>query len=178
MKDFNDYFSESKTSLPIIYCDMDGVLADIVAGVGKLYGKSGLNNKNFPAFVDPIKPKIDKEHPHLFANLPAMPDMKQLWSFISKYHTEILSAHTTSWQPNCRADKMTWIKAHLNPLPTKINLVRREQKQDYAMTGGKPNVLIDDWGRNIREWEAKGGIGIHHKTAAETIAKLKELGFG
>ena len=26
----------------------------------------------------------------------------------------------------------------------------------------KPNILIDDYIKNIREWENKGGIGIHH----------------
>lgn len=175
MKDFQEYLTEAKTK-PTIYCDMDGVLADLVGGVSELYGVK-LSNGTFETYVDPRKPQIDKEHPHLFRDLPPMSDMKQLWSFISKHHTEILSAPTTTWQPNCRADKIAWIGSHLSPRPAKINLVKREQKQDYATTGGVANVLIDDWSKNIKEWEAKGGIGILHKTAAQTIARLKELGF-
>ena len=53
----------------------------------------------------------------------------------------------------------------------------RSEKQQYAMTNGKPNVLIDDYIKNIREWEAKGGIGIHHTDVGKTISELKRLGF-
>ena len=35
----------------------------------------------------------------------------------------------------------------------------------------------DDYLKNINEWEAKGGIGIHHTNVGKTIAKLKKLGF-
>ena len=39
----------------------------------------------------------------------------------------------------------------------------REDKQKYAMTtDGKPNLLIDDYIKNVNEWKAKGGIGVHH----------------
>jgi hypothetical protein len=176
MKDFIEHLSESPPYLPTIYCDMDGVLADLVGGVSELYGRK-LTNRTFDEFVDPMKPKIDEQHPHLFAELPPMPDMRRLWSFISKYHAEILSAPTSSWQPNCRQDKILWVKKNLSPSPAKINLVKREEKQNFATQDGRPNVLIDDWSKNIKEWEAKGGIGILHTNASKTIARLKELGF-
>ena len=41
----------------------------------------------------------------------------------------------------------------------------------------KPNVLIDDFKKNIVEWESKGGIGVHHTEVGKTIAELKRLGF-
>ena len=53
----------------------------------------------------------------------------------------------------------------------------RSQKQKFATTDGKPNVLIDDYKKNIREWEAKGGIGILHTNVIKTISDLKRLGF-
>ena len=53
----------------------------------------------------------------------------------------------------------------------------RSQKQKYAMSDGKPNVLIDDYIKNIKEWEAKGGIGVHHIDVASTMNKLKKLGY-
>jgi len=37
--------------------------------------------------------------------------------------------------------------------------------------------LIDDYIKNITEWESKGGIGVHHTNVAITIGKLKRLGF-
>ena len=61
----------------------------------------------------------------------------------------------------------------------RINLVVRSDKKRFAKDGRTqtPNVLVDDHTKNIREWEAMGGIGIHHTSAERTIAKLKELGF-
>ena len=51
-------------------------------------------------------------------------------------------------------------------------------KQAYAKNrDGEPNVLIDDYMKNIKEWNAKGGIGIHHTNTGKTIAELKKLGF-
>ena len=38
-------------------------------------------------------------------------------------------------------------------------------------------LLIDDFGRNVKEWKSGGGIPIKHKTAKDTISALKKLGF-
>ena len=57
-------------------------------------------------------------------------------------------------------------------------MVRRDQKQAFAKDrDGEPNVLIDDYIKNIKEWEEKGGIGIHHTSVPKTINDLKRLGF-
>ena len=55
----------------------------------------------------------------------------------------------------------------------------RADKKRFAKDGRtkQPNVLIDDHPKNIGEWEANGGIGIHHTSVNRTIAKLKKLGF-
>ena len=37
------------------------------------------------------------------------------------------------------------------------------------------SVLIDDRPKNIEAWEANGGTGIIHTSAAETIKELKKL---
>jgi hypothetical protein len=58
-----------------------------------------------------------------------------------------------------------------------IHLVQRADKRKYATTDGKPNILIDDYIKNIKEWEDAGGIGIHHTSPMSTIAQLKRLGF-
>jgi len=178
MKDFLEYFPEAFQHKPTIYCDMDGVLVDIVAGLAKLYNIPNLSNKNFDSFINPLKKRIDEEHPNLFANLPWMTDGKSLWKYISnpKYKVEILSAHTTTWQPSSKADKLKWIEKNLKPKPHFSNVVLRPQKKDFATTNGKPNILIDDWKKNIQEWTAVGGIAIYHKSANQTIAELKKLG--
>ena len=176
MKDFTEYIVESKDSYPTIYCDMDGVLADLVRHVGDLYGVK-LTNKTFDDFRETRIGEVDKNHPNLFYDLPYMKDALELWKFISKYNVEILSARPRRWQPNAAQDKVRWVRERLSPQPKAINITTREEKKLFATKGGKKNVLIDDWKLNISEWEQAGGTGIKHKTAAQTIARLKELGF-
>ena len=111
-----------------------------------------------------------------WANLEWMPGAKRLWDFISKYDTEILSAYSGR-DPSSRTGKLKWLSKNTKIKRGKINLVMRSDKQKYATTNGKPNILIDDYIKNINEWETKGGIGIHHTNVSKYIAELKRLGF-
>ena len=38
----------------------------------------------------------------------------------------------------------------------RINLVKRQDKKKYAVIDGVQNVLIDDYLKNIKEWESAG----------------------
>lgn len=176
MRDFQKHINERPQG--IIHCDMDGVLVDIIGGMCKLKGVPCFSNNNdFEKWLDKHKAIFDKEHPRLFAHLPWKADGKRLWAYISKYGAHILSAHTRTWQPTSKEDKMTWIKANMSPIPSKIHIVLRANKKDYAKSNGIPNILIDDFDQNIREWEAAGGVGILHTSTEQTIKKLKAMGY-
>ena len=96
---------------------------------------------------------------------------------IIKYDAHILSAFSGK-DPNSKSGKMKWLSKNANFKRANIHLVSREQKQAFAKnTQGEPNVLIDDYIKNVKEWEAKGGIGIHHTTVPKTLSELKRLGF-
>ena len=47
----------------------------------------------------------------------------------------------------------------------------------YAQIAGRPAILIDDYDKNTKEFANRGGIGITFKSASQTIAELKKLGF-
>jgi hypothetical protein len=52
-------------------------------------------------------------------------------------------------------------------------LYSRANKQLFS----EPNrILIDDMKQTIDEWNAKGGIGVYHTSAADKIKQLKKLG--
>jgi len=73
---------------------------------------------------------------------------------------------------------LKWLRKNLRLTQrSRIHLVLRSQKQNFAMTNNKPNVLIDDHEKNIKEWESKGGIGIHHLSVSNTLIELKRLGY-
>ena len=101
-------------------------------------------------------------------------DVNHRWS--QGRQISILSAYSNR-DRNSKVGKMKWLRKNTKFKRANIHLVMRSEKQIYAMTDGKPNVLIDDYIKNIREWEAKGGIGIHHTNVGKTIGELKRLGF-
>ncbi len=70
-------------------------------------------------------------------------------------------------------DKINWVRRILSK-DVKVNIVYREEKPNYCT--GKDCILIDDYKKNIREWEEMGGTGILFATAEEVTARLKELG--
>ena len=83
-----------------------------------------------------------------------------MWNFINRYNANILSAYSNN-DGNSRPGKKAWLSKNAKPTG-KIHLVQRADKKKYATSNGKPNILIDDYIKNIKEWESAGGIGIHH----------------
>ena len=153
-----------------------GILLDCLENNG-----SGITDKeywNSPESADK-KVELTKNAPHLYKDLKWMSDGKKLWKFISKHSPKILSAYPTEWMPNARNDKIKWLKNNIGNLDNKdINIVARREKRNYAISEkGQPNILIDDHPKNIKEWNSAGGVGILHTSSANTIAKLKKMGF-
>ena len=160
----------SKDDLPEIYCDLDEVLVDFIAGANKAVGG------NFAEVDKQERWKIINNTKGFWDNLGWKPGGKKLYQFISRYDPHVLSAYTGR-DPTSKNGKMKWLGKNTKFSRSKIHLVLRSQKKDYAKTDGKPNVLIDDYNKNITEWERAGGIGIHHTNINKTLSKLKKLGF-
>tara|TARA_B100000029_G_scaffold499883_1_gene570860 strand:- start:516 stop:971 length:456 start_codon:yes stop_codon:yes gene_type:complete len=150
---------------------MDGVVADFHAFTGKHLGTK---------FKDKYWPDLPKD---TFAKLPLMPDAKKLWNFIGKYNPIMLTAIPRESRGDiskqAASDKTKWMKKYFNLKQSDMRAVSRQDKQQFAKDGrdGRPNVLIDDHLGNIKEFRSKGGIGIHHTSASDTINQLKDLGF-
>ena len=159
----------SKDDLPAIYCDMDEVLCAFLKGAKKAIGG------DFPSEDKDKRWKLISQTKDFWANLDWMPGAERLHDFITRYDAYILSAYSNR-DRNSKVGKMKWLKKNTKFKRANIHLVMRSEKQIYAMTDGKPNVLIDDYMKNIKEWEAKGCIGIHHTNVGKTISELKKIG--
>ena len=150
-----------------IYCDMDGVLCDF----NRRFEQFGGINPNEYESKNGIKmfwKIIDSVGEQFWSQMPWTPDGKQLWTYISKYIPTLLSAPSENF--SSRYGKKLWVEENLPG--TKLILAKRTNKQDYS---GKNQILIDDLPKNINEWNSKGGIGIFHTSAENTINKLKQL---
>ena len=170
MKNLIDLLEVRKEDLPSIYCDMDQVLCAFMKAADSAVGGS---------FVQADKTdrwnKINQVK-GFWENLEWMPGAKALYKKIMKYDAHILSAYSGR-DPTSRTGKMKWLAKNTDFKRSKINLVMRSHKQRFATTDGKPNVLVDDYIKNIIEWESKGGIGVHHTTVSKSIGELNRLGF-
>ena len=156
-----------------IYCDMDGVLCDFEKNIKNTLG---ISVKKWMS----INPKHERWQPIVaksdFWSSMWLNDGKNLWRFIEKYDPHILSTISQE-DPNCKPGKNAWIRRNLGVPVSRVNLVQRHEKQNYAKVGGKPSILIDDYEKNTKEFSMKGGVGITFKNASQVIGELKKLGF-
>ena len=170
MKQLTDLIEVNRGDVPSVYCDMDMVLCDFMKKADEVTGGS---------FVTADKVERWKQISNtkgFWENLEWMPGAKRIYQMIIKYDAHILSAFSGK-DPSSKNGKMKWLSKNTSFKRGNIHLVERSQKQAYAMTDGEPNVLIDDYIKNIKEWEEKGGIGIHHTAVPKTLNELKRLGF-
>jgi hypothetical protein len=111
-----------------------------------------------------------------------MPDGKQLWDYISPYNPYVLTAPSVNFDipfeerykvenNESMQGKTEWVQRL--PNMRKIYFRSAGRKADFA---GPNKILIDDRKDTIDKWNANGGIGILHTSAANTIKQLQELG--
>lgn len=169
---------KTSNNLPRLYCDMDGVLCDFKTAAVR---DTGLPIEQWMHLgekdkASKWKPIIDNKR--FWYTLPWLFGGQQLWAHIVRYSPHILSAYVeNATDPNCIPGKRFWAQSNLG-LPTgRINLVKRREKQNFAKLNGEPTILIDDYIKNITQFRARGGIGIHHINSVKTINELKSYGF-
>ena len=156
----------SKDDLPAIYCDMDEVLCAFLKGAKKAIGG------DFPSMDKNKRWKLIGQTKDFWANLDWMPGAERLHDFITRYDAHILSAYSNR-DPNSKVGKMKWLRKNTKFKRANIHLVMRSEKQIYAMTDGKPNVLIDDKPTNIKKWNDAGGIGLQFQANKDSVDVLK-----
>ena len=163
----------------MIYLDMDGVLADFDKGVNEMCGMLATSqNQRYDRQHDDRMWEAIRLVGHFYDKLEPMPGAKEMFDIIyGKYgdQCEILTGIPKPFRriDTAGEDKIAWTRRMLSET-VKINIVYRKEKMDHCQ--GPQDVLIDDRADTIREWESKGGVGILHKSAGETLARLREMG--
>jgi hypothetical protein len=147
-----------------IYLDMVGVLADF----NKEYIKLDPNKQDRKRFRSAV---MDDK---IFLKLDFMPDTQELLNYVSKLdgvRVEILTSmgtHDPIQGSEAKRQKQLWLDKH--NIPYKANFSRdKQEKANYATP---TSILIDDSIGCITPFNAAGGHGILHTTAANTIGIL------
>ncbi len=160
----NKYLKEDMNTYTI-FQDLDGCLCNF----GKAVKQIGSSIDELNTNPDKVWNMIDKAGVAFWQDMPWMKDGKELWDYIKNYNVEILSS--PSRHESSRLGKYKWCNKELGNL--KVNLTYRNNKPNYA---GPMEILIDDLKDTVDRWIAKGGIGIHHTSAEDTIKQLRSLG--
>ena len=157
----------------IVYQDMDGCIADFDKS---FYDITGLTTDE----VDDTElwSRISNHgKSRFFSELPWMPGGKDLWNFITNnfLQVKILTALGKSdlVDKQTTIGKRAWLHKNIPSLSDSdiIMVQNKHKKRHYSKPG---DIIIDDTEVVIKEWNKKGGIGILHKSAPETIAQLKQ----
>lgn len=163
----------SYPSKPIVYVDMDGVLADFFGEVARKHAVEywrEIHRKDIG--VNQVA-----QEPGFFKSLPPMPNAANLMRGVLKLckSYSILSSPLMSDVDQSSEEKAQWLDRHLAKHQPQAIIFDHEKYKYAQQPNETPNILIDDWDTNIKLWQANGGIGILHKDDRweDTLAKLK-----
>jgi 5'-nucleotidase len=153
--------ANSYKSKPVVYVDMDGVLADFFGEIAREH-KVGywreIHRKDLG--VDQIA-----QQPGFFADLPPMEHAALLIAGVITLAGQysILSSPLMSEVDQSSEEKADWLRRHLKNHQPQAIIFDHEKYKFAKQADGTPNILIDDWDTNIKLWERNGGIGILYK---------------
>lgn len=177
-----------------LFCDMDGVLVDFtnpaVTACNKAWKEGRISDslsrrlekelqRNYvwagdmeyagPPSIHILINVVLKNDYDFWATLPFMTDGRKLWSAI-KDRATILSKPMLG--EGCVKGKIKWIQENLALPSDRIILERKKDK--YAVTSDMPNLLIDDYDKNVSAFRAAGGLAILHRNIKTTLRELAD----
>ena len=174
----------TEINLPHLFLDMDGVQCDFFGEWvrrDKVAHWKALEQREEEIYR--LAHSSSKEVCAFFAELYPLQSGDDLlsWIYENNIPFTILSAplrgpyHEASIQ-----GKISWLDE--NRPGASATAIFTSEKEKYAVTNGIPNILIDDWDKNLIKWNNAGGIGIKFEdefevstVAADVIKVLTRL---
>jgi hypothetical protein len=156
----------------VIFCDLDGVLADFDKGVLNVTGKLP-HEQSLSSMWRSLA-----RTPDFYAKLDWMADGKLLWEYLTPHNPTILSGLPIgNW---ARKQKTTWVGIKLGWEVPAIFGWSKEKHLDAMKRLGTLNlegcILVDDRAKTKTLWEGVGGTFVLHKNTKDSIEQLKALG--
>ena len=171
---YNENMEDAK---PIVYLDMDGVLADFFGGVEFLYGVEHWKELTNDKTKDLKKQVIDRiTGTDFFAVLPKFDTADALIDMVKKFTGGKFSINTSPLRgdhENSAKYKKVWISNNIEQ-PDDIIVTGRKESYAKDKGTGTPNILIDDRPINIQKWQAAGGYGILYQANRDQLTKVQK----
>ena len=179
---------QTEVTQPHLYLDMDGVQADFFTAWAKWHGQK-VGDSNIERYKQ-IGDKAQREASiaelnqagpefiqRFFATLPTLPGGMHLVSWVRQHNIPftVLSSPLRGNHEASIAGKKTWLERHV---PSGVSgAIFADNKERWAKKGTRPNVLVDDYKKNIQAWRAAGGIGILYRddNVEDVINQLEQI---
>ena len=170
---YNEDMADGK---PIVYIDMDGVLADFFGGVEKMYGVQHWKELTSDKTKDLKSEVINRiTGTDFFATLPKFDSAGELISMVKEFTGGNFSINTSPLRgdhTNSSKYKKLWIQNNIEQ-PDDIIITGRKESYAKDKASGTPNILIDDRPVNIDRWQNAGGYGILYQANRDSLSKVK-----
>jgi len=152
-----------------VYVDMDGVLADLFNHAGAIHDVEHYSAMTQDQWEEFFKNSNAYE---LFRDLPVFPSANKLLQMVKDFAGgyTILSSPLSFDKEGSIKGKREWLQKHIHVTPD--NIIFEHNKAKYATDDGHPNILIDDYGVNIRAWGTAGGIPIKYQADEDSLQKV------
>ena len=171
---YNEDIADGK---PVVYLDMDGVLADFFGGVEKMYGVQHWKELTSDKTKDLKTEVINRiTGTDFFATLPKFDNADELISMVKEFTGGNFSINTSPLRgdhENSTKYKKLWISNNIQQ-PDEIIVTGRKESYAKNKASGTPNILIDDRPVNIQRWQGAGGYGILYQANRDSLEKVKK----
>ena len=161
---------------PDVYVDMDGVLVDFFNEWARLVGVKSYRDISKRDIPKALKKIVDT--PNFWEDLPTLSGYKELLQTIKavKGKYRILSSPLAN-DPNVDPGKREWVRKHLGFFKPEKVIIDHNKSKYAKKPDGSPNLLIDDFGKNVNAWQSAGGIAIKHHTTTtgNTVNAIKKV---
>ena len=173
--DKQQFFDMSSDKNVRIYIDMDGVVADFEKGVkdagvelSPMGGSAGPEKANeFWGALGRV--------PNFYYNLEPIPEgVEMVKKLMEKYECVFLTGipRAENEMMTAQLDKIKWAKKYFGD-DAKVYPVKRYTKARFC--NGRNSILIDDYMKNIREWEEAGGSGVQFKPDKDILKSVEQI---
>ena len=147
MEKASAYYGEYRK--PVIYLDMDGVIADFVAGYKEKFDRNAYKDDHFT-----VQQFVSSDS-NFFRDLPVITRGQALYDSLKDKFNIVLITTPMEDMPFCRVDKTQWAREHFPDIKT---IIFSSTKAEFASHEGA--VLIDDMDYNLEPWAEAGGTAI------------------
>ena len=171
---YNEDMADGK---PVVYIDMDGVLADFFGGVEKMYGVQHWKELTSDKTKDLKSEVINRiTGTDFFATLPKFTNADELITLVKKFTGGKFSINTSPLRgdnQNSGKYKQLWIQQNIEK-PDDVIITGRKESYAKDKASVTPNILIDDRPVNIERWQGAGGYGILYQANRDPLSKVKQ----